>query len=617
MREVPLFFLLLRIVQICPTSARSLSFPRKQLREQRQRPLGVDVGVSHALLQSTAPLLTVTPVPLMKETPLSPQDLLRSSSELLAISSSLYESAPLTAQPVAGQEALQQRSPEQEQPAAVAFTGAGNGESVSKLQNFASVRPPPYPLYNRMFEFFNMNKAVSKSEMLLQADAAEQEESIVPYFWLSVATLVLTGLYVNYKAMRTRSVDPEHEDDIVLERARGRPCWNVVCGVLSVVLALGVFNVTITQVRSVNAKTTLQPVINTTVDGVAMEEMRFPMNNTGVRAFEASQGVTCSLLMAGIVLIAWRADGPVRMTSGLLSQYMLKGATFSLAVAMLFELLGQAALTFFGFTGLDGPTLGTALMMLVVGFSEEFGKLIAVSCGTFLSVDALKSDRTSRECCLSSSCCCGASLAESPRMLALAGLAAGFGFMTCENAGYVMSAAVTPPTVHPEQLREGQQVRPEDMNGGTATVMTMITILIRVLLNNHPWWTGISMIRLANVAFEDQRKTACLSICTLLWAVWPSAVIHALFDFILTAAPGVIALPMPILFWYGSRRLFASSWPEPSLVEAEAEARALEAEADAASAAEAAAPRPGGAAASSAGGRPLPGGPNGSPVQPG
>lgn len=92
---------------------------------------------------------------------------------------------------------------------------------------------------------------------------------------------------------------------------------------------------------------------------------------------------------------------------------------------------------------------------------------------------------------------------------------------------------------------------------------TMMLTVVRVLLNIHPWLAGLSAARVASVIKDPISGVAPMpSLAVLLWAIMPSSVVHASFDFILTVAPGGVALLTPVVIWYCSRWMFAAAWED-------------------------------------------------------
>jgi len=332
---------------------------------------------------------------------------------------------------------------------------------------------------------------------------------------------------------------PEQPDAGDFQKERGRPCCNYLCAALLFFLCFATFWMTILNVAMVNTSIKKEP---TTMDGNTTVT-KFPIQDPGQRGFQASEGVALSVVIACVTMWNWRCYGAVRIASALLAQFVLRGGTIAIIVALVFEIFGSIALSA---VGLAFPLLN----MLLVGFSEEGAKMAAVVFSVWLSADAIG---TQPGCCLQ----CWRSLVESPRALMLAGLSVGYGFMIVENAEYLISSASTPG-----EKRTSPGNTPDEMQGGAiVNFFTCVTILIRVLLNIHPWLAGYSAARIADVAFKQRREKALLGCSELLWAVWPSAVIHAAYDFLIVAVP-FLGLFCPPLFWYFSRRWFYFEWDQ-------------------------------------------------------
>lgn len=394
-------------------------------------------------------------------------------------------------------------------------------------------------------------KNVSASANLTAGTERDSAEVPAHYVlgWLSgllALTFLLGGAVLLYA--RKMPVDIEEDPDPAVSRASGKFYLNYICALLSIFLVLFVFAVAICSIIAVNKDIEEQPSVTVTVGGEKEQVLRFTIGDYGRRAFEAGAGVAFSLGISGLTLVAWRQHGGVKITSALLSSFLLRGATLSLFVAVVLEILGSMLLGKIGFHGAEGLNITTFLTMAIVGFSEELGKLLAVTCGACLARGKLLEGSRS-------GCCVGSYvLLDTPRKLALAGLAAGFGFMTLENAGYVTAAATTPPTmVSPAGSTVTASPTQEDMMVGTSiSVMTCVTILVRVLLNIHPWLTGLSAARLAHVFYDEELQIGCSD---LLRAIIPSAVIHAAFDFGLVTLPGICSLIFVPFCWFLSRWL--------------------------------------------------------------
>merc|ERR1719410_281232 len=113
---------------------------------------------------------------------------------------------------------------------------------------------------------------------------------------------------------------------------------------------------------------------------------------------------------------------------------------------------------------------------------------MAATCGTSLSQTRVSNEKMREGCCHKNFCHVWVT---SPRALALAGLASGFGFMALENVEYILAVVMRPPQI-PEGSKEDEDV---GYSEGVTVVVTMIIIAVRVLLNLHPWLAGLSALR--------------------------------------------------------------------------------------------------------------------------
>jgi len=336
----------------------------------------------------------------------------------------------------------------------------------------------------------------------------------------------------------------EMPKDDELDSVRGRAAWSYMCPGILLLLSTACFFMTVSSVRMVNKDIIRNPVSEPYPGYANVTVTRSPITEPGKSGYEASVGVALSGVVACILTFAWRARGDVQVRMAVLGQYALRGATISAFIAMFLEIIGGAVLASSGFVE-QGLSLGNLLMMIIVGVSEEGGKLTAVLLGTWISAVALK--QAAPSCCV-----CTRLLIESPRALILAGFSAGFGFMIIENVEYVMAVASTPPTHYSSDDQE-------DEGANALMVISIFTICVRVLLNLHPWLTGWSAARLANLVFSEARDTAIPTFGELLWCIAPPAAAHAAFDF-LVGGPGIIALFMPLTFWLMARWSFMKEW---------------------------------------------------------
>eukprot|EP00927_Polykrikos_kofoidii_P052802 TRINITY_DN4676_c0_g1_i1.p1 TRINITY_DN4676_c0_g1~~TRINITY_DN4676_c0_g1_i1.p1 ORF type:complete len:546 (-),score=57.87 TRINITY_DN4676_c0_g1_i1:53-1690(-) len=401
-----------------------------------------------------------------------------------------------------------------------------------------------------------MKKSHQEGRLLKLHTDHDRGPDIVSALCWYFASLVFFGVVIGHCGSSWH-VDIPEGNDPEIRYAKGRPCYTWCCGCLLVLASLFAFYVCAASIAMANQEVKTNPETTEVVNGKETAVIRYPIVNPGLRSIQASESVLLSALIACFVVFGRRRLNQVHISASLLAKFMLRGATFSLVIAMILEMTGMALVATVGAAAL--PT--QCLMMLVVGFAEEYGKLVAVTCGICIAPSVLKT-RSGYSCC--SSVCCDV-LVETPLAFAIAGLSAGFGFMTLENAGYVVSAASQPPKVYPDLLDDGQSIHEERMNGGRVTLLTSVTIAVRVLLNIHPWLTGYSAIRLASKIFKDDPANAC-KFGDILQALWPSAVIHALYDLGLTVLPGGLGMLLPPVFWWYSRRSFVSCWENTAVV---------------------------------------------------
>lgn len=347
-----------------------------------------------------------------------------------------------------------------------------------------------------------------------------------------ILSLFLLGVVSTYLGSQFKS-DAQPEDD--LTAARGRACWTYCCGGSVFLLSLLTFLITLFLLSA--AKTHPK------------EAGRGPQH-PGERAFEAGEGVALSVACFAILILRRRHAASLHISTGLISQFAVRGATLSVIVATILELLGILGVNYVTGTpprdlvpsdkskaGGEGMLFVSAAMMGVVGLTEEFSKAIALLCGTWISASALRASQPSwRPWRL---------LVESPRGIMLAGLSVGCGFMTMENFGYLLSTGLMYDK-HDSVLAE--------------RISRFVIVFVRVGLNLHPWLAGITSARVARICFEDGRNTLSLSLPEFAWALAPSVVLHSLFDFSLVALPGIVAMVLPLVFWLAARWLFNKEW---------------------------------------------------------
>lgn len=298
----------------------------------------------------------------------------------------------------------------------------------------------------------------------------------------------------------------------------------------------------------VNQTTAIEPeVVEQSPDG-PVTIIRYPIKEPGKGGFESGQGVFLSVVVGCILTFAWRWRGSVQISAPLLAQFALRGSTLALAMAILLELLGEAALSDVGIGTKEGFTFGNVCMMLIVGASEESTKLLAVFFGIWVSKAALVNSGQKGSC--------WGALVESPRALMLAGFAVGFGFMVNENAEYMIAVVSTPPMHYSTESADDEMV-----GAAALLLMSVLTICVRVLLNIHPWWAALSAGRLARVVFRDGRATAWPGCFEFMVAVIPSSLSHAFYDFLVGVdVPGVISMAIPLVFWLMARWAFFVAW---------------------------------------------------------
>jgi len=356
------------------------------------------------------------------------------------------------------------------------------------------------------------------------------------------------------------------QEDTELLGVQGRPCWTYCCALFCIKATCLVFWLAYALVSVENEEIRKNPHRNITSEtdsrlqpGEVQTVLLRPID-PGRSAYLASLGIMLSLMVA-FMIMANRIRGMAEIISNsLLIQFMLRGATFSILVAVSLEAIGQNFLNKRGLitqtAATHGRLFGIALMMLVVGFSEEFAKLMAATCGTSLSQTRVSREKAREGCCHKHFCHVWVS---SPRALALAGLACGFGFMALENVEYILAVVMRAPSI-PEGNKEDKDF---EYTEGVAFAVTMIIIAVRVLLNLHPWLAGLSALRVGRVAFQSEPTTACLKTDVLIWACLPSALIHAAYDFVVQVWPFMAVVAAPCM-WYFSRWLFLQSLQEES-----------------------------------------------------
>lgn len=392
----------------------------------------------------------------------------------------------------------------------------------------------------------------SESELIRQnVDTAASQSWNVRFF----LGLVLMGgavhLLCNQMLVEGKQ---EVEDD--MDAVYGRPCWVWFCAAIIFVFSSMVFWMTAVSVNMVNNEIENASQPQDAGDGVSVT--RYPIDKPGKRALEAGLGVAMSAAVASILTFSWRWRGQDKIRASLLAQFALRGATLSGCIAMLLEYLGEVLIDATG-QSTTGFSLGNAMMMLIVGASEEGAKLAAVIVGTWISLAALREADESVGCCSR----CWRELVPTRRGLMLAGLAAGFGFMTMENSEYMIAVACTPPMKY--TMADGDE---DAVTGAVLNLQVFVTLFVRIFLNIHPWLTALSAGRVARFVFTEGRGLACLSCSEFIWAIYPSACAHALFDYLVGGGgPAILGLLAVPSVWMGARWGFQAEWAavdEPS-----------------------------------------------------
>lgn len=397
--------------------------------------------------------------------------------------------------------------------------------------------------------------------------------------WTLAFVLTMFGLaFFSHQAGGKYRVEAEAEDD--LAQARGRSCWAIFVVICVILCSLTTFFSVLTTLTT-NNKVNIQ--IEGRPDYVVVPDPKYngtghnkgievPAGNAGERAFETGFGVTFSALFFGLLILNKRHADNVQISSGLLSFFAFRGATVSTTLSMVVEVVALGGLTLLtGQSGLApkagapmGETLGiSAVSMLMVAIAEETTKAVAVIWGMWLSAGTLRlaAPGCTKLCRV---------LVESPRALMLAGLAAGCGFMGVENMGYLFQASLE---------------RSVDAPGYMEKVMRWVVIIIRVCLNIHPWMVGITCGRLARVLFgygagcprtvsmdehAQARDVSRITLRELTWALYPSVLAHAVFDFSLLSL-GAAAIVVPFVWFYYARKFFNNEWDAAAPVAAEAQ----------------------------------------------
>ena len=229
--------------------------------------------------------------------------------------------------------------------------------------------------------------------------------------------------------------------------------------------------------------------------------------NRGSDAF-IGMALCCAVFWLVRSMLSSRAPGE-SLSAPLAVQFFFRGASVSIILAVMLESFGMSTNRPRYVMWKDVPIAFT------VGFAEEVSKLFVVILGTFLIPTQLpeslvlnQGDMTCMRC-FPVGCCVRTwtTLVESPRALAIAGMSVGFGFMFSENLEYFFLVFTT-----------------------MDTTTRMITMVMRIVLNLHPILTGLCAARLAGRIWTSAVPRS-ISIGKLAASIWPSVIMHAVFDF--------------------------------------------------------------------------------------
>ena len=261
-------------------------------------------------------------------------------------------------------------------------------------------------------------------------------------------------------------------NDETVASVRGRPFWNYVFVAAAVL-------------TSITFASSLQ-----TATGDA------------ARGFGGGIAIGVCFILARAVHIYLGRNQSGFLSTSLAAQFFLRGAIMSIFLAMVIEIVGLSELRPKPVRWRDAP------VALIVGFAEEISKLLAVTAGLVVVASRLPQDLVLVRQELHSKCVRFWSvLVESPRALAAAGIAAGFGFMMSENIEYFFMVFIL-------------------ADAGSCAAMAAM----RIFLNLHPMLTGLAAARLAKLIYTPQ-GVRTVSVGKVASALWPSVTLHALFDF--------------------------------------------------------------------------------------
>jgi RsiW-degrading membrane proteinase PrsW (M82 family) len=378
-------------------------------------------------------------------------------------------------------------------------------------------------------------------------------------YLVSLAVLLMLFMWLTGHMV----VEVPAENDEFMRTLKGKPCWNLCVLMACVLTSLFIFWLTVSTCSMTNQTILLKPITRVTIANTTVVTTKTVIYNPGQRAFLSAHGISLSAFAAALLLSSWRYSDQTQITTALLAQYAVRGGSFALVIAVSFV---GGGLMLLGSVGIST----VATYMALVGYSEEYAKMIAVTCGTCLLPGMYHVAANSCIC----SCLCR-TLVETPRGLMLAGLAAGFGFMTVENGLYVMASATVPSTtIVTTDDNTGKIISTEEMTAESTLILTIATVAIRIVFNIHPWLTGLCSARIGKVAFKEERGTACLETCTVVSAINPSSIIHGVYDFLVTVLPGGLALICVPIIWFGSKWSFSREWQRADEADNEGESRA-------------------------------------------
>mmetsp|Transcript_26369 Transcript_26369/g.47522 ORF Transcript_26369/g.47522 Transcript_26369/m.47522 type:complete len:528 (+) Transcript_26369:86-1669(+) len=273
---------------------------------------------------------------------------------------------------------------------------------------------------------------------------------------------------------------------------------------------------------------------------------KLKMDNSGWRSFQAGLVVVLSVLVGCSSILSWRKQGSVKLSNALAAQLIVRGASLALLVAIALEIASSKLLHVSGKEmreGSQAAILGAVKFTLIAGINEEFAKAFSVTLNSVTKPEALPSRPAG---------CCGQTiLLSSPGAIMLAGLSVGLGFMTIENASYVL-AMVTIPMNVPEDGEKEEEV--------LTYAAGIFVVFVRVVFNLHPWLAGLTSGRIARVVFANDQDSTMPRFLEFVVAMAPAAMIHSAYDFLLMVLPSFLGMCMPPVFWVIARMLFAKEF---------------------------------------------------------